>query len=633
MRIVRLLLMLSGFLILTVSLTTRSEAAADLNGLSGIARQSGIEIGSMIEITPLKGDPDYQPPIFENFDFMVTNNIFKFNRLHPEPGVYDFTKTDQMVDFAEQNGLKIRGHTLIYWKADADWVNNGNYTREELIDILEDHVTTVVSRYQGRVFAWDVVNEAFSNDGTYRPNVWYQVIGPEYIEIAMEAARAADPDALLIYNDVGAEGLSTKSGVVYSMAQDFVARGVPLDGIGLQFHVRADYYPTNPDPEKVGSNMQRLADLGLKVHITEMDVRVYFVDGTVEEKWDLQAKVYSDIIEQCVMQVACDLVNFWGFTDRHSWIYNAFTGEYPEESPHILDFDYNEKPAYNALHALFTQAITPELTYFSLDGNGVISGIQFGKEDVLVYDREARTFEMVLDGSDVGLSGADVDALEVLPDGSYILSFKNNVSSLPGISTVVDPSDLVQFVPTSTGDNTAGTFFLVFDGEDVGMSTGNENIDAFTITGPSTGWFSTTGNHSLPGGISGGDTDLISFTATQIGQSTDGDWTAVFDGSALELSNNSEDVNGVHRIGSSIYLSTEGDYSVPNIEMGDGNDVFLCMTGEETLPVANCTYNQSVVANGSRFSDALQIDAFSLQSAASSVAQNSWVEMLREMRE
>jgi endo-1,4-beta-xylanase len=208
------------------------------------------------------------------------------------------------------------------------------------MEVLRDHITTVVGRYRGRVDAWDVVNEAIEGSGL-RNTVWHNVIGPEYLDLAFQWAHEADPDALLFYNDYSAEGMNTKSDAVYDLVKGMLERGVPIHGVGMQMHIALGQVPP---ADKFLENMDRLADLGLQVHITELDVRIR--DDPDEETLVQQAEDYREIMETCLAAKGCTAFITWGFTDRYSWIPSSRQGW---GSALILDASYQPKPAYTAL--------------------------------------------------------------------------------------------------------------------------------------------------------------------------------------------------------------------------------------------------------------------------------------------
>jgi endo-1,4-beta-xylanase len=206
-----------------------------------------------------------------------------------------------------------------------------------------------VRHFAGQVYAWDVVNEAFNDDGTLRHTIWSDKPGlaspgTGYIEQAFRWAHAADPAATLFYNDYSAEPLNAKSDAIYKMAQDFKSRGVPLDGIGLQMHLTAQPPPFS----SMEANIKRLTDLGLEVQITELDVRLP-VDATgAASAADLatESRIYRQVAALCLGSARCTALQTWGFTDKYSWI----PGEYHGLGAALeFDFHYAPKPACDAL--------------------------------------------------------------------------------------------------------------------------------------------------------------------------------------------------------------------------------------------------------------------------------------------
>jgi endo-1,4-beta-xylanase len=260
--------------------------------------------------------------------------------VHPEPGRYEWRGADTIVEYAEAHDMLVRGHTLVWHNQLPSWVEEGQWSREELLDVLHDHIHTVVGRYEGRIAAWDVVNEAVDDRGRLRDTIWLQVIGPEYIELAFRWAHEADPEAELFYNDYSAEAMGAKSDAVYALVEELIAEGVPIHGVGLQMHLQLGRAPSHA---RVAANLERLAGLGLKTQITEMDVRVRDTEPHTLER---QAEVYGATLRLCLDAPSCTAFVLWGFTDRHSWVPTAFDGW---GSPLIFDAGYAPKPAYERL--------------------------------------------------------------------------------------------------------------------------------------------------------------------------------------------------------------------------------------------------------------------------------------------
>jgi endo-1,4-beta-xylanase len=308
--------------------------------LRELAESCGIMIGTAVSYFPLS-EEEYASVLAREFNVITPENEMKFYMIHPHRMVYNFSMADSMVSFAEEHEMKVRGHTLVWHNQLPDWVVNGNFTREEWINILRDHIFTVVGHYRGKIYAWDVVNEAFNDDGTLRDTVWLRSIGPEYIELAFRWAHEADPDALLFYNDYGAEGINRKSDAIYNLVKSLLEKGVPIHGVGLQMHIRVEWYP---DPQSVAENIRRFRELGLRVEITEMDVAIKL--PVSEEELTKQAEIYNEIFKRYLDSDSPQAFIMWGFTDKHSWIPYAFPGY---GAALVFDDSYNPKPAYYAL--------------------------------------------------------------------------------------------------------------------------------------------------------------------------------------------------------------------------------------------------------------------------------------------
>ena len=214
--------------------------------------------------------------------------------------------------------------------------------------MLEQHVRKVVKRYRGRVHYWDVVNEAIA-DGTetLRESVWSKALGPTYVEQAFRWAHETDPEARLFYNDYGGEGLGPKSDKIYSFLSGLLEKGVPVHGVGLQMHV--DLGAANW-VEDLGTNIRRLAGLGLEVHVTELDVRLP-VPATAEHL-EKQASLYAEILKTCLESGGCGAFILWGFTDARSWVPHFFKG-FGEAL--LFDAGYQPKPAYEALRRVLRE--------------------------------------------------------------------------------------------------------------------------------------------------------------------------------------------------------------------------------------------------------------------------------------
>ena len=339
-----------SFLLLLVWLyptVSRGQGAPLRDG----ADDRGFFIGAAVAMTPFRNEAAYVNTLRREFNMIVAENAFKWDALHPARTTYNFTDADALVSFAQANNMKLRGHTLVWHNQLPGWLTSGNFTRDEVIQILRDHIFTVVGRYRGTVVAWDVVNEAIDDaNGALRNSFWFQRLGADYIRMAFEFARQADPNVKLYYNDYSIEGLGTKSNAVFTLVSDLKAQGVPIDGVGWQMH------QINPFRIQTANqtNARRLAGLGLEISMTEMDVRIAL--PTTADELQQQAQGYRDAINFCLAESNCKALVTWGFTDKYSWVPSTFSGQ---GDALIFDANYQPKPAYTALQEVLNAGTTP----------------------------------------------------------------------------------------------------------------------------------------------------------------------------------------------------------------------------------------------------------------------------------
>jgi len=331
-------------LFLETELLTHNSVAQEsvlADTLRSSAQARGFLIGAAVAAQPLKDEEAYSQALAREFNVVVPENAMKFGSLRPSRTQFDFSDADAIVDFAEAHAMKVRGHTLVWHNQNPQWLVNENLSDSERSRILKEHIQTVVTRYRGRVYAWDVVNEAIDQNLGRRETFWSKALGDDYLEQAFRWAREADPQAKLFYNDYGGEALGAKSEAVYRLLINLKARGIPIDGIGLQSHFRTDQPPNMRD---VATNMKRLAALGLEIHVTEFDVRMSL--PSTEQELQKQAEIYRGYLSTCLSVSSCKAFLMWGFTDKYSWIPGHIAG-----MGAALPFDgsYKPKPAYAAL--------------------------------------------------------------------------------------------------------------------------------------------------------------------------------------------------------------------------------------------------------------------------------------------
>ncbi len=331
------------------------------------ARGSGLLIGTAVRPAQLS-EAAYASTLGREFNMLEPEDALKWEVVHPERQSFDFSQADQIVDFATRHGMKVRGHTLVWHQQNPKWLTEGKYTSNELAEILEKHIRTVVGHYRGKIFAWDVVNEAFDelHAGTLRSTIWRDQPGIDtassnpvrselearsskqsysYIESCFRWAHEADPQALLFYNEAEAESVNPKSDAIYAMVRDFRQRGVPIDGVGFQMHIAN----LHADVASISANIKRFTALGMQVHITEMDVALPVdADGNARaEDLQRQVDIYRQIANACVSHRGCTAIQTWGFTDKYSWIGSHSKKTQGAALP--FDRNYRAKPAYEAL--------------------------------------------------------------------------------------------------------------------------------------------------------------------------------------------------------------------------------------------------------------------------------------------
>jgi endo-1,4-beta-xylanase len=302
-------------------------------------------------------DPRYAETLGREFNACVAENAFKPSEVWGGPREYDFSTTDRLADFAAENGMLLRGHTLVWHQQTPRWLRDApTVPPDELRDLLRDYIHAVVGRYKGRIAHWDVVNEAVrdpgpdgATPGLREESVWHRALGPDYLPLAFRWAHEADPDARLYYNDYEIEAAGPKSDAVYALLRGLVAEGVPVHGVGFQGHLLNGWRATDAHR----ANIRRFVALGLEWAVTEADIRMQ-LDGnppTPEQLTD-QAQGYKDLTRLCVTEPNCRGLIFWGFTDAHSWI-PGFRKGWGAALP--LDEDYRPKPAYHAVCEALTE--------------------------------------------------------------------------------------------------------------------------------------------------------------------------------------------------------------------------------------------------------------------------------------
>lgn len=334
-------------------------------GLREYADKIGLNIGTCVFGRTYQTNQDYNKVLLRDFNTIVAENEMKASAMQPQKGQFSFGTADAMVAFAQENNMKVRGHTLVWHAQNPSWLSGGTWTRETLLEQMRLHIEGVVGHFKGKVFEWDVVNEAFSDFGSggLRGSFWQRTIGDDFLDSAFTYAHHADPDAILYYNDYNTSNVNAKSTAVYNRIRQMVENGIPISGIGFQSHQTLEEY-TPEFIESLRENFDRFAKLGLNIAVTELDIRITLPSD--QDDLDKQGEYYREYLETFLANPACKTFMIWGFTDRYSWIPGTFQGT---GEALLYTNSYQPKPAYNALLAVL-ENFEPEAV---LPGSGVVS--------------------------------------------------------------------------------------------------------------------------------------------------------------------------------------------------------------------------------------------------------------------
>lgn len=308
--------------------------------LRELGDRAHLKMGVAVNVDALDDDATYRYLVANEFSSVTPENVMKWEVVEPRRGEYNWSQADELVRFAKAHGQIVRGHTLVWHSQLPSWLTEGDFTTAQLRRLLHRHIRVEMSRYKGDIAQWDVVNEAFNDDGTMRDSLWLQKLGPGYIEDAFRYAHRVDPTAKLYYNDYNIEGINPKSNAVYLLVRKLLADGVPVQGVGLQSHLDIQY----PYPPDLSANMQRFADLGLDIAVTEADVRMDL--PTDPTKLQAQAGAYDALMTSCLLVKRCVNFTVWGVADQYSWIPGVFEGQ---GAALLWGDDYQTKPAYDTL--------------------------------------------------------------------------------------------------------------------------------------------------------------------------------------------------------------------------------------------------------------------------------------------
>lgn len=324
---------------------------------------------------PAGEDPQAETLVKAQFNQVVAENCMKGELIHPEVNRYDWTDADRLVDWSQRHGMTLIGHCLVWHSQPPKWMftdeTGKNVSRETLIGRMYSHIMTIVTRYRGKIKGWDVVNEAFEDDGSYRKTPYYNIIGPEYLALAFQFAHEADPDAELYYNDYSMSKPGKREAVC-QLVRQLKAKGIRIDAVGMQSH-NGYNYPDYSDYEK---SLEAFAAEGVKVMLTELDMNMLpnpkdfngaeisqnfklmeqynpYVKGLDKKAQKLFNQRYLDLFR--IVERHKDVISrvtFWGVNDGHTWL-NDWPVKGRTNYPMLFDRDYQAKPVVKDILKLF----------------------------------------------------------------------------------------------------------------------------------------------------------------------------------------------------------------------------------------------------------------------------------------
>ncbi|KAJ0299826.1 uncharacterized protein N0V96_010902 [Colletotrichum fioriniae] len=264
--------------------------------------------------------------IQQNFGQVTPEYSMKWDATEPTRGNFDFTNSDFLVNFAQKNGKSIRGHTLLWHQALPAWVS-AIKDKATMTKVIETHVKTIVGKYKGKIRSWDVVNEAFNDNGTIRSTAFSNVLGEAYIGVAFRAARLADPAAKLYINDYNLDNAGWgKVTAMVNKVNQWIGQGIPIDGIGSQAHLAAN----------MSGNIQAALEALARSRASEIAITELDIPGAPPND-------YATVVGACLNVPKCKGVTVWGVSDKQSWMATA--------KPLLFDENWSPKPAYNAIVA------------------------------------------------------------------------------------------------------------------------------------------------------------------------------------------------------------------------------------------------------------------------------------------
>jgi endo-1,4-beta-xylanase len=301
--------------------------------------------GNVVDLNRMSSNLEYEKIVNTQFNSVTAENIMKPEFLHPSENIFNWTEADQLVDYCTSNSKRLHGHTLIWHQQLPHWMSNFQGDKEDWENMMKKHIFQIVNHFKGKVTSWDVVNEAFNDDGTLRNSIWRKNIGSSYIEKAFQYAHEADPDAKLFYNDYSVVINPVKRKAILSLLNNLKAKGIPVDGIGIQMHIFNGF----PENIEISNAIADIWKNDFLVHISELDISINPLSRQMQEapqsQLERQAEKYLYIFK--TYDKIPDKYKFgitiWGVGDSDSWIRYYYNRN---DFPLLFDDNYQPKSAY-----------------------------------------------------------------------------------------------------------------------------------------------------------------------------------------------------------------------------------------------------------------------------------------------
>jgi len=430
----------------------------------------------------------------QQFDMVTPGNEMKWDTTEPSNGSFNFSPGDQIVSYAKSNGEQVRCHNLVWQSQLPSWVSS--LPSNQVQSAMETHITMEVSHYKGECYAWDVVNEPFNSDGSFVADAFYNAMGSGYIADALRTAHAADPNAKLYLNDYSIEGENAKSNAMFSLAQSLLSQGVPLNGIGFESHFILGQVPSDME-----ANMQRFANLGLDVAVTELDDRITLPATTANLQQ--QATDFATVVKDCLGVSRCVGVTQWAVGDADSWVPGTFSGQ---GAATMFDQNYNPKPGFTAVQQALSGGGGGTQNTVTVTNPGTQSGTVGTATSLQIHATDSasgQTLSYAATGLPTGLS---INASSGLISGTPTAASNSTVTVT--VRDTTGASGTASFAWNITGAGGGGTCHVTytknsewpggFTAQVVIANTGTTSINGWSLT------FTFPGDQKITSNFNGG---------------------------------------------------------------------------------------------------------------------------------